>query len=610
MSSEVEGDFNEDDLRADREEEDEDDEEEEGEEEEGDEDDSDEGDVVDDLPAPVRLERPTPPPRRPPPPPRPRGPVEPPAKSAEALLREAQNEQFESIVRMFNANPAQHKIQVLRVEPERDVETGTNLKGLLGTFDREVDEEFIKQNFGGGLYDVFVRGPNGTGRGGSVIKARLRVNLPGPPILPLDLRLKAEKEDKESVMRLIEKTLERETEEKKVLREEVKEAQNSMFQLLAATATKKDDDGGLKTVLAEIARKEDLRLQAEREERARQEAARRQDEERREKREAEAREERRREDRDREDRRREDDKKREDDLRRREEKEREDRRREDKEREDRARADREAQKQMFEIQMKQFELQLKQTQELAQAREQAAREEMRLMLDLQKEHSKSEREMMQKNLDLLRESMKDQNKGGIMAVIEQLRAVREFLDPTEPEEPKEKWEKALDKIGPMVMGLASGFGRAPQLPPQEAQPQSGPPQLAPNSVVVAESDEEYEDDGGDEAPSVPVVNVERLKEFPEKYVGTEPDVLMVEIIQRLDLCVSREASTTEAFMRVIVPLPSAMKAIASTATAEQMLGIIAQNVPDDWPVKSAAGEALVQNLFKMIAEKAMKGELT
>lgn len=549
----------------------------------------------------------SPPPRRAPPPPREAPPRQ--AMSADMLLRQESNAQFENIVRAFNTNPAQHKIQVYRIEPERDVETNTNMKGLLGSFDHEVDDGVIKERFGGGVYDVIVRGPGPNGKG-NMIKAKMRVSVPGPPIKPLEMRVKAEKANEEATLRILEKQIEREADEKRILREEVKETQNTIVQLLAA----KKDDGGVAALIAEMARKEDARRQEEREERKLEEIRRRDEEAKREAKEQRERDERRREEDKKEERRREEDRKREDEQRKREDREREDRRAEEKLREDRARADRETQQRVVDVQMKQFELQLKQQQELAHAREQAAREEMKMMMEMQKEHSKSEREAMQRHIELLRETMKNTKGNDITSLLAQMQAMREFIDPPEDkEEPKERWEKFADRVMPALMGIAGGFGKQAQVQ-QAAQQQNeggGPPQLTPGSVVVADSDEEAEYEDDEESDAVPETPIEvvRIQNFPDKYVGTEPDALMVEIVQRLDLAVAREVSTEEAFTRIIKPLPDQMKLLATTATADQMLAIIEANVPADWPLKSAAGSMLVKNLFKMVAEKAMKGEV-
>ena len=582
--------------------------------------DSDEGDAEDDgdadegdvEAAPAAPRRPPPPPRRPPrpraaPPPPPREPPmqrEIPPENPNVLLRKEQWRDFEDFVQKIDMKKGGFELHLYRTEPKIDPDTGIQIAGPLTKYDRPISEFDIKQQFGGGVYQIVIRGPREDGKG-NVVRHRLdNIAIPGKPIVPEGISRRRENEDK-AVSNLVEKAFTMQVEAAQQAREEMRE-QSAM--LLKVLTEKKEDPAiaTFTTALLEMKRdqqereaREEARRREEREERRREEEKER--EERRRADEKEREEARRREER--EERRRAEEKEREE-ARRREEREREEeRRRDEREREERRwkiemeekrRADQIAQ-QLRELDNQRFELMMK-----------AKENEQKIMLEMMKSQAETERRAFESQLALLREDLKRKDTS-IMAEIEKFRMLQEIINP--PEEEKHPLEKVADKVMPFASALVGRMGMT-AAPAPVANP--SPPQLAPGSVVVSETDEweEYDEDEEPGAGAAQVLPPTRIREFPDPptYSSTDPTVYFTDVVRRLDLCVARETSVEEAYQRVIVPLPPEGRALLAASSIEQILEGIAGAVGEDWPIRSAAGEVLLKRLHRMLVEKLTSGE--
>lgn len=99
---------------------------------------------------------------------------------------------FRDILGALDIKAGSHKITVIRLKPEKGIyDDGEeiNLKGQCGEaieykgIDSIPDADYIKEHFGGGIYELRVGGPNSAGKGWS-IKTRQEIPIPGAPILP------------------------------------------------------------------------------------------------------------------------------------------------------------------------------------------------------------------------------------------------------------------------------------------------------------------------------------------------------------------------------------------------------------------------------------------
>jgi len=90
------------------------------------------------------------------------------------------------VVNRYDWESGDYDISILRVQPQ--TWHGRNIQGYIAAFPHAIDENFISENFGGGVYDLKIRGPNP--RAGGAAKGFLdgtRVKISGEPkINPMD----------------------------------------------------------------------------------------------------------------------------------------------------------------------------------------------------------------------------------------------------------------------------------------------------------------------------------------------------------------------------------------------------------------------------------------
>jgi hypothetical protein len=90
------------------------------------------------------------------------------------------------VINRYDWESGDYDVSILRVQPQ--TWHGRNIQGYIAAFPHAIDENFISENFGGGVYDLKIRGPNP--RAGGAAKGFLdgsRVKISGEPkISPMD----------------------------------------------------------------------------------------------------------------------------------------------------------------------------------------------------------------------------------------------------------------------------------------------------------------------------------------------------------------------------------------------------------------------------------------
>ena len=90
------------------------------------------------------------------------------------------------VINRYDWESNDYDISILRVQPQSW--HGRNIQGYIAAFPHAINEEFISENFGGGVYDLKIRGPNP--RQGGAAKGFLdgcRVKISGEPkVSPMD----------------------------------------------------------------------------------------------------------------------------------------------------------------------------------------------------------------------------------------------------------------------------------------------------------------------------------------------------------------------------------------------------------------------------------------
>ena len=90
------------------------------------------------------------------------------------------------VINRYDWESGDYDVSILRVQPQ--TWHGRNIQGYIAAFPHAIDENFISENFGGGVYDLKIRGPNP--RAGGAAKGFLdgcRVKISGEPkVSPMD----------------------------------------------------------------------------------------------------------------------------------------------------------------------------------------------------------------------------------------------------------------------------------------------------------------------------------------------------------------------------------------------------------------------------------------
>jgi len=93
------------------------------------------------------------------------------------------------VMNRYDWESGDYDVSILRVQPQ--TWHGRNIQGYIAAFPHFIDEDFIRENFGGGVYDLKIRGPNP--RQGGAAKGFLdgcRVKISGEPkVSPIDKSL-------------------------------------------------------------------------------------------------------------------------------------------------------------------------------------------------------------------------------------------------------------------------------------------------------------------------------------------------------------------------------------------------------------------------------------
>ncbi len=554
-----------------------------------------------------------------------------------SLERQAQNQaEFEDFQSGLSFGQDQHRIIVSRLDPTHHPVTGANVGGILQTFYHRITEDDLQKEFGGGLFEIRIMGPNPATGKGLVLRKKDQIRIFGEPRSPKSLAAPQAQEDSALV-----KMLEMKDRESQRAHQEAREAQKALLEAM----NKPQDNGMLQAVLTlvkETQNKSDQSIQSlmiqMREERLAEER----------RREVERKEEAQRRD---EERRREEDRRREEraDLLRRQDQE-----------EKRWREEQESKKQQHEKEMMMLQERLK-----TEAQQQSKSAEMMMtFLERQREAdksradeekrtrenlSKSQMEMAQigakQNIELLMESSKFQmsmlkealvdakstKNGGISEVARDLMAFKDLQRALVGEEDEgdktSSAERIMDKVLPALSSVAGGFlasrGGAmgnPGVPPQR--------QLPPQPQTVAyvdqgpmEDGEEYEEDepapqyAPQHAPHAPhaappsqqvAQDMPRIdndfKDFVFPPSGSSNEVIVSSLIKDLDLAVQKDMSPEEIADNVLAKFAEDHPLVAMLlkgASADELVKFIDEKVPKHWAIASPKGESMIRELHEI-----------
>lgn len=556
---------------------------------------------------------PTPAPQRKPPAPRkPRR-----RKSPMSEVNDRIDDEFMEIMSGLEFGAGESKINIIRVEPTYDPETGRKIAGHLDSFRHKIDIEDIKKRYGGGVYQVMIHGKDPrSGRSG--IRARKNVEIAGAPIPPVDPReeerkRKAEENKEGDVLETILEGQARRDEiarqEQTALRRELATMQTKMFETMAKAAENKTDPtAALAPLLQQMQVATERQETIRREELARQELARKE--------------------------------------------EREEQRRRDEDRQRQWEAEQKRQEQQFKLQLEQIKADQVRAESAASARAESERANMAMMMqfmtktDAEKESRQRESSQMQMTMF---QQMNEQNskfaeaqikalerqvsnKDDIFGSLEKLSVVRDFFNPQESDD-RATWEKVLDRAGEMLPAVVPGIaaitqgqaqapGAAP-LPPGGGPRQVGPGegQMAPGTVMVVDDiDAAQAQYGGPEQPHAPQPEVlepehpqeeqvqtatenpppapmdNDLTDFPEEYTGDMTESLTL-LVKALDYGIANEVPMDEMYAKTVGKLPMTQKLLLKSVGADMIVNYVEKSdIPAHWAIRSMDAESKIREL--------------
>lgn len=539
-------------------------------------------------------------------------------KSAMSDVNERIDDDFADIMSGLEFGEGENKINVIRLEPTYDPETGRKIAGHLDTFRHRIDVEDIKKRYGGGVYQVMVHGKDPrTGRSG--IRARKKLEIAGTPIPPPNPReeerqRKAEEnKGNELIDSLLEQQARRDEQARRDqmdLRKEIATMQTKMFETMAKAAENKTDPtAALAPMLQQMQAAQERQEAIRREELARQELLRKE--------------------------------------------EREEQRRRDDERQRQWEAAQAAQERQFQLQLEQIKADQARAASEAAARAESERANMAMMMqfmtktDSEKEARQREATTMQMQmfqqlneqsskfsqaqLDMMRSQLN--NKEDIFGTMEKLEVMRNFFNPQETDD-RATWEKVLDRAGevlpavvPGIAAITQGQAQAPgpaPLPsgggPRQVGPAAG--QMAPGTVMVVDDIDATQAQIGPApetyAPQPEVLEPEAhpqeeqvqtaenqpqpapmdndLTDFPEEYSGDMTESLTL-LVKALDYGIANEVPLDEMYEKTVAKLPMTQKMLLKSVGADMIVNYVEQSdIPAHWAIRSMDAEEKIRQL--------------
>lgn len=536
-------------------------------------------------------------------------------KSPMSEVQDRIDDDFADIMSGLEFGEGENKINVIRLEPTYDPDTGRKIAGHLDTFRHRIDIEDIKKRYGGGVYQVTVHGKDPrTSHSG--IRARKKVEIAGAPIPPVDPReeerkRKAEEnKDNDILETILERDAQREERarrEQNDLRKEIATMQTKMFEMMAKAAENKTDPTAALAPLLQ-----QMQVATERQEAIRREELARQEQLRKE--------------------------------------EREEQRRRDDDRQRQWEAAQAAQERQFQLQLEQIKADQARAASEAAARAESERANMAMMMqfmtktDSEKEARAREATAMQMQmfqqlneqsskfsqaqLDMMRAQLN--NKEDIFGTMEKLEVMRNFFNPQETDD-RATWEKVIDRAGevlpavvPGIAALTQGYGqpRAPVAPNPDGPVARG--QMAPGTVMVVDDIEaaqaqlgpaprpvqnptpEPEVLGPEEHPpqeervqtaeNQPANPDNDLTDFPEEYPGDMTQALTI-LVKAIDFGIANEVGDDEMYEKTVARLPQMPKMLLKSVGADMILNYIENSeVPQHWAIRSMGAEEKIRQL--------------
>lgn len=96
-----------------------------------------------------------------------------------------QNTDIDEKMSHWDWDSGEYNCAIKRIQPQ--TWKGRNCFGFISQFSHKINEEFIKENFGGGVYDVIIRGPNPKTGNPTGFLESCRVKISGDPIIEKSL---------------------------------------------------------------------------------------------------------------------------------------------------------------------------------------------------------------------------------------------------------------------------------------------------------------------------------------------------------------------------------------------------------------------------------------
>ncbi len=529
---------------------------------------------------------------------------------------------FHEILGALDIKALAHKIHVFRMKPERgtyDDGEEIPLKGICGEVieyrgvESIPDEDFIRERFGGGLYEIRVFGPAANGKGW-IRKATREIPIPGPPILPH--RRKAPG-SQDAVLKTV---LEQNEKERVRLAKEAADARERNDRLLMEQSKRQDQMmmtmmGPQKSVEQIAAEREERRLEAEKAERRHQEAI------------AEAR--------------------RQHDLQLKQMELQQQRQIEEArlqqataqrqfEMQMQAQRDSQAaalaaqqaqaqqqaqqQQQQMQMQMKQMEMQQAAQQaaalaqqnmsmQMMQQQQTAAQQQMNLMTQLMTSANSEKSVFLEKLL-----TKKDDDGDGFDKLLKMKEVIDVFSGKSDGEDGRETWEKVLDKVTDNLPKLPSMLQAANQLrgPQQQPATKKG---LAPGSVVAAaipeKAVEQLPAQTTTGAPTTEGAQPETITIDPSANDLTEfrgptteeindiPTSLKI-LVQNIDLAMQRDLTAEQIKDRIVSQWPPEQVQLLTMQDAQGIVDAIEERTPDSWKIVSPGGKRTLRELHALL----------
>lgn len=529
---------------------------------------------------------------------------------------------FYEILGGLDVKALPHKIHVFRMKPERGTyEDGEEvlLKGLCGEIieykgvESIPDEDYIRERFGGGIYEIRVFGPNAAGKGW-IRKVTKEVPIPGQPMLP------PRKKTPGSTDAVLKTVLEQNEKERLRLAREASDARERTDRLMQEQT--KRQDNMMMTMLSPqksseqlLLEREERRADAEKAERRHQEtlaAAKAQHEMQLKQMEMQQKQ------------------------------QIEDRRLAEATAHQQFQMQLEAQKSaaalqaqqaqaQLQMQMKQMEMQQTQqqaafaqmqanTQQMMASQQQAAAAQQAAMAAAAQQQTNLLMGMMtdansEKSLFLEKLLSKKEDSGDGFDKLLKMKEVIDVFQGKGDEDSRPSWERMFDKVTEVLPKVPTMLQAAQQM--RAPVPSAATPTkkvLRAGSVAVAEIPEKAVEQISPPQTTAPAADqpetitvdalANDLADFkqptPEEFADI-PTSLRI-LVQNIDFAIQRDMSAEQITKQIVRAWPPEQIKLLSMQTAEEVINTIAEKTPVSWKIVSPAGKRIMREIHALLKE--------